>query len=307
MRESSANEKKGASKGNSARNWKDVMIGGISGILVGASSVLSYHAIAGNHSTPSDLVTEPTDKEGPRVEIKDEIAVAKSVNDDMSFREAIEAARSEVGPGGAFSWHGQVFSTYRSTDPEWVEMGPAGQQAHCQAILSHVHAEPYDGEQIQFDEAETETVLMDEPEESEEGLVDEPSEELEDVPAEELVEEQAEESAEEFDEEYVEEPTVVELEEKPTIEQIIKLYQASEPVEKSENPDIQVVGIEENGEAEAIETETQPVENEEMNHVIEDPLGNVALDIFNAVRNMVNEEETGIVESGIEESGSADM
>lgn len=46
-----------------------------------------------------------------------EIQVASNVNDDMSFSEAFAAARAEVGPGGAFEWHGNVYGTY--TAEEW--------------------------------------------------------------------------------------------------------------------------------------------------------------------------------------------
>jgi len=37
---------------------------------------------------------------------------ATCINDNMSFDEAMEAARKEVGKGGSFIWHGKIFSTY---------------------------------------------------------------------------------------------------------------------------------------------------------------------------------------------------
>ncbi len=37
---------------------------------------------------------------------------ATCINDDMSFDEAMEAARKEVGKGGSFTWNGKTFSTY---------------------------------------------------------------------------------------------------------------------------------------------------------------------------------------------------
>lgn len=49
--------------------------------------------------------------------------VAHGVNDDMSFNEAFAAARHEVGPGGLFEWHGQVYGTYYET--EWNAMSQA--------------------------------------------------------------------------------------------------------------------------------------------------------------------------------------
>lgn len=41
---------------------------------------------------------------------------ATCINDDMSFDEAMEAARKEVGKGGSFTWNGMVFSTYTSKE-----------------------------------------------------------------------------------------------------------------------------------------------------------------------------------------------
>lgn len=38
------------------------------------------------------------------------------VPENLSFHEAFEAARKELGPGGSFIWHGNVYSTYRVED-----------------------------------------------------------------------------------------------------------------------------------------------------------------------------------------------
>lgn len=51
------------------------------------------------------------------------VDVAQSVNDSMSFSEAFAAARAEVGPGGAFEWHGKVYGTYYAE--EWNSMSAA--------------------------------------------------------------------------------------------------------------------------------------------------------------------------------------
>lgn len=52
-----------------------------------------------------------------------DIQIAEGVEESMSFSQAFAAARSEVGPGGAFEWHGNVYGTY--TADEWNSMGPA--------------------------------------------------------------------------------------------------------------------------------------------------------------------------------------
>lgn len=125
--------------------WKHVVLGGIPGILLGVGGMFAAqgftpheeHEVA--HTDGYAHVANPSEVDGD----DQDIPVAQSPTDDMSFREAFEAAREEVGPGGAFSWHGNVYSTYRSDDPEWVQMGPDGQAAHCHDIVAQVHAEPY--------------------------------------------------------------------------------------------------------------------------------------------------------------------
>lgn len=51
------------------------------------------------------------------------IAVATGDFDDMSYSEAFAAARSQVGAGGAFEWHGKVYGTY--LHDEWHNMSDA--------------------------------------------------------------------------------------------------------------------------------------------------------------------------------------
>ena len=54
------------------------------------------------------------------------IEFAEGVNDEMSFADAFAAARAEVGAGGAFVWHGEVYGTY--TAAEWNAMSEEQQQ-----------------------------------------------------------------------------------------------------------------------------------------------------------------------------------
>lgn len=138
---------------DTAPAWKNVMIGGVPGILLGVGGVFAAQAFTLNHNdNPSETdqnQSEGVDQTGVE---EGEIPIAHTPNDDMSFREAFDAARAEVGPGGAFSWHGNVYSTYQADDPEWIEMGPDGQAAHCHNIVAQVHAEPFvEGEQVPED------------------------------------------------------------------------------------------------------------------------------------------------------------
>lgn len=118
--------------------WQSVLVGGVPGILIGAlGGATAPELLADVLGNDSE---EPVDSEGYT---QYDIHQAHSVNDDMSFNEAFAAARREVGPGGAFVWHGRVYGTYRGDDPEWQNMSAEDRTAHSHQILSQVHAGPY--------------------------------------------------------------------------------------------------------------------------------------------------------------------
>lgn len=115
--------------------WKEVTIGGISGIILGSAG--SFAASAATLNNTEDISDgEVTDENAENSENNDGVAtenqgaavsahgnVASGVNDNMSFNEAFAAARSEVGAGGCFVWHGNVYGTYYAS--EWNAMSPA--------------------------------------------------------------------------------------------------------------------------------------------------------------------------------------
>lgn len=117
-----------------SRLWKNVLVGGVPAILMGAGVAALAHD-QGEENPIDELISQP---EEPIV-----IRQAFSVNDDMTYDEAFAAARAEVGAGGAFCWHGHVYGTHLSHEPEWLAMSEAERAAHSQAILAQVHATPY--------------------------------------------------------------------------------------------------------------------------------------------------------------------
>ena len=98
--------------------WKKVAVGAGSGILLGSvATLLSASAplghAEGENAEEEGSETHPEWTDG-------EVPVASSVSDDMSFSEAFTAARTEVGLGGVFEWHGNIYSTF--TEDEWNGM-----------------------------------------------------------------------------------------------------------------------------------------------------------------------------------------
>ncbi len=129
-----------------------VIVGaGIAGaVLLGAGTAFAINRLTGGDDDASSDATD--------VQADNLIPQASSVNDDMSFNEAFAAARAEVGPGGCFVWHGNVYGTY--TSAEWNAMTPAEQAefthhamgdtdyhapatAHTTTVHNEVHVETH--------------------------------------------------------------------------------------------------------------------------------------------------------------------
>lgn len=103
--------------------WKRAAIGGGAGLLIGGVATMLMGMKKADEPEP-DKNDENATQDASRPDwADDEIPIASSVNDDMSFGEAFAAARAEVGAGGAFEWHGQVYGTF--TAAEWNAMSPA--------------------------------------------------------------------------------------------------------------------------------------------------------------------------------------
>lgn len=106
-----------AAKTKKPHIWKKVAAGAGTGVVIGAAVSLL------TSGTPVKQSDAQNGEEGAaeHPEWTDgEVQVANSVTDDMSFTEAFDAARAEVGAGGVFEWHGYIYSTY--TEEEWNNM-----------------------------------------------------------------------------------------------------------------------------------------------------------------------------------------
>lgn len=104
--------------------WKKVAVGTGTGIVFGAATTLLTSAAItpsdndGEDNTNEEHSASHTTDQHPLVD--DSISMATCVDEEMSFSQAFAAARAEVGPGGAFEWHGQIYGTY--TAEEWDHM-----------------------------------------------------------------------------------------------------------------------------------------------------------------------------------------
>lgn len=108
--------------------WKQVTLGGVSGILMGAGLLYAGQAVAQNVNSeekPEETPEEKTEdvvapEQGETSYTLENGLKVASVSDDLSFGEAFQQARAEVGPGGVFHWHGGIYNTYSAN--EWNAM-----------------------------------------------------------------------------------------------------------------------------------------------------------------------------------------
>ena len=123
VNESENNESKDTTgKSRDRRAWVDAGIGagtgmaaGVIGTLFTSGTIPHKENLPGNngggeHVVVDDGLTTPVVTDG-------HLPIAHNVNDSMSFGEAFRIAHDEVGPGGVFEWHGQLYGTY--TAAEW--------------------------------------------------------------------------------------------------------------------------------------------------------------------------------------------
>lgn len=104
-------------KGNQPK-WKEIAIGGTTGILLAGAGIAltSFDTHAEEPAAPADDNAADSNDAAASADTH----AAASSYDDMSFADAFAAARSEMGPGGVFTWHGNTYGTYLKS--EWDAM-----------------------------------------------------------------------------------------------------------------------------------------------------------------------------------------
>lgn len=112
--ETESSNNRNSERGNKQPMWKKVAVGTGSGVLLGAAATLFSASAPLDHTEGSETELQHPDwTDG-------EVSVASSVSDELSFSEAFAAARNEVGSGGVFEWHGNIYSTFN--EEEWNGM-----------------------------------------------------------------------------------------------------------------------------------------------------------------------------------------
>jgi hypothetical protein len=110
-------------------NWKPVTISGMTGILMGAGTMFASQKLT-------------TDAQPVDVESNEQPLQEASVEGCQSFREAFQAARAELGAGGVFRWHGNIYNTY--TADEWNAKTAKEQDDFAEQVGAEISAEDVD-------------------------------------------------------------------------------------------------------------------------------------------------------------------
>lgn len=109
-----------------------------------------------NETTNSQSMSD-----APELQTTEYLPDFRPMSDDLTLDQAFSMARSEMGPGASFSWHGDVYGTY--TRNEWNAMSPEDQQTFTSAAFEardvyEVPSEPLLAE-VEFDDVTEVTVL----------------------------------------------------------------------------------------------------------------------------------------------------
>lgn len=116
--------------------WKPVTIGGLTGILMGAGTMFGIRAAAS--------VGKSVGKE--ELTSADEGLKVATIDDSMSFNQAFETARAQLGAGGVFTWRGNIFNTY--TADEWKAMSNDEKRLFAEQVKPETSAEDVDTKQL---------------------------------------------------------------------------------------------------------------------------------------------------------------
>ena len=121
--------------------WKQVSLGGVSGILMGAGLLYAGQVVAQELGKNEVTEEKPEDvaipEQGETSHTLENGLQVAAVSDDLSFGEAFAQARAEVGSGGVFHWHGGIYNTY--TAAEWNAMTIEQKHDFAQQVQPEIH------------------------------------------------------------------------------------------------------------------------------------------------------------------------
>jgi len=126
-------KEKEESANTTKKDWQRVVIGGVSGIFMGAAAMYATNAYAQENSESNDPAST-----GESHVAENGLKIA-DVDQSLSFGEAFAQAREAVGPGGVFHWHGGIYNTF--TEAEWNNMTPAERSEFAHQVAPEIQGD----------------------------------------------------------------------------------------------------------------------------------------------------------------------
>lgn len=114
--------------------WKPVTISGFTGILMGAASAYGVQTVMNKGIPVPEQNGASLSGTGNTPSAESEVASAG--DDDFSFKQAFDAARTVMGPGHVFVWRGNLYNTY--TIEEWEAMNQQEQEEVVEQVESQL-------------------------------------------------------------------------------------------------------------------------------------------------------------------------
>lgn len=114
--------------------WKPVTISGFTGILMGAASAYGVQTVMNKGIPVPEQNGASLSGTGNTPSAESEVASAG--DDDFSFKQAFDAARTVMGPGHVFVWRGNLYNTY--TIEEWKAMNQQEQEEVVEQVESQL-------------------------------------------------------------------------------------------------------------------------------------------------------------------------
>ena len=112
-------------------------------VLLGGAVGLALAGVNEKPEVTGETGETPTNSDTQSLTVlPDKVDIAGKVTDSMSFDQAFGAARSEVGMGGAFSWHGHWYNTFEKE--EWAGLSLEQRQEYTEMITGEkLPVKPY--------------------------------------------------------------------------------------------------------------------------------------------------------------------
>ncbi|WP_338874425.1 hypothetical protein WBJ53_02285 [Spirosoma sp. SC4-14] len=124
------------------KNQKKMLGISAAALLLGGSAWAIVQKTKNLPNNPADPNEAPTGGSESSILLPDDIDVAGKVTDKMSFEQAFEAARKEVGLGGVFSWHGRWYNTFEKE--EWRSLSLEQRQEFTEMVAQeHLPVKPF--------------------------------------------------------------------------------------------------------------------------------------------------------------------